>query len=198
MTSKERPQPPDTFGFTERERLYYRVSDERFQQLLEDERCTVHSVELSANNYGEFLFVTVSVPEQACRPVGERKSVFTFWGLGLHEYRERWIHQHWCWYEAFSRPELLERTVDKVLAHQQLQERRDHISPYLDHQQQSKRGQLFELLAEMSDEDGAWAALEDLGETTDWLLADDPSVDTGNTEDQNHDLPRTKPMFDDQ
>jgi hypothetical protein len=87
------------------------VSDERFRTLLDDERTTIHQIDLSANNYGEFLFVTLSLPEQASQPVGQRASVVTFFGLGFHDYRERWIIAEWFWYEAFSRPELVEQTL---------------------------------------------------------------------------------------
>jgi hypothetical protein len=106
---------------------------------LEDERTTIHSVELSANNYGEFLFVTVSLPEQANQPVGERKSVVTLYGLGYHEYRERWVHQEWFWYQAFSRPELIEQAVDKATAQKLLEEQRESVRSHVDNQQQSER-----------------------------------------------------------
>lgn len=177
--SHERPTPspqPDLetrLGFTKRERLNHRVSEERFRALIEDEHTVIHSVELSANNYGEFLFLTVSLPEQAKQPVGERSSVVTFWGLGYHEYRERWLTAEWFWYEAFSCPEFVERNVDKATARQILEEQRVRIRSDGDHLPQSKRGKWFEMLADLTDEDGALAELEDLGDMTDWLSGDD-------------------------
>jgi hypothetical protein len=159
--SKERSQPEAAFGFTEREKLFYRVSEARFQALLEDERITIHRIELSANDYGEFLFVTVSLPAAANQPVGERKSVVTMFGLGLHEFRERWITDEWFWYQAFSYPELLEQTVDKQDAQWLIEERREAIQPYVNSQQQSKRGKLFEMIADMTDDDGTIAEMED-------------------------------------
>ena len=50
--------PYDVFGFTEKERLYWRVGGERFQEIIEDDRTIIHEIKGSFNNYGEFLFVT--------------------------------------------------------------------------------------------------------------------------------------------
>ena len=168
-TPSETPKPGDAFAFTERERLNWRVSEERFQTLLEDERTVIHSLELSANNYGEFMFVTLSLPEQAAQPVGERSSVVTLWGLGYHEYRERWLHQEWFWYRTFSYPELLARSVDKDTARQLLAERRESIQSEVSLSRQTGRGKLFEMLADLTDEDGAYAEMQDLDDLTDWL-----------------------------
>ncbi len=168
--SKEQPQPHNAFEFTEREKLFERVSEARFKELLEDERTAIHRVELSANNYGEFLFVTLSQPEAVSQPVGERKSVVTMFGLGYHEYRERWLTEEWFWYEAFSHSELLEQTMTKEEVEEILRERREEISPYLADRVQSRRGKLFEMLADLTDDDGAIAEMEDLGDDlADWL-----------------------------
>lgn len=169
-TTSEAPKPGDAFRFTERERRAWRVSGGRFQALVEDERTVVHRVELSANNYGEFLFVTVSLPEQADQPVGERASVVTFWGLGYHEYRERWITAEWFWYQAFSRPELIEQTVDKATVQKLLKERREDIQPEVGGPQQSEQGKLFEMLADLTDEDGAYTEMQDLDDLGGWMF----------------------------
>jgi hypothetical protein len=171
MTSKERQQPADPFGFTEQEKLWDRMGEERFRALIEDEATTIHKVELAANNYGEFTFVTLS------REAEGQRSLMTFWGLGLHEYRERWIADHWHWYRANAFPETLKQRIALEEAQELLEQRRAEIAPYLGDETQSSRGRLFELIAEMSDDDGAWAELEDLGEVADWLLADE---DEGN------------------
>ena len=47
-----------------------------------------------------------------------------------------------------------------------LKARLESIEPYLDASIQSDRGRLFELLADLTDEDGALAELQDLGD--DW------------------------------
>jgi len=56
----ERPQPNGSLEFNERERLYDRISHERFMAILSGEQTTPHSITISSNNYGEFLFVTLS------------------------------------------------------------------------------------------------------------------------------------------
>ncbi len=45
----------EAFAFTQRERLDERISDKRFQDLVNDERTAVHQIKVSSNNYGEFL-----------------------------------------------------------------------------------------------------------------------------------------------
>ena len=64
---KERPQAQDEFEFTENEKLFDRISHERFKEMIEDEATTVHKAEVSSNNYGEFLFVTTSRASQEGR-----------------------------------------------------------------------------------------------------------------------------------
>jgi hypothetical protein len=38
------------------------VRDGRFKEILDDEQTIIHSAHESSNNYGDFLFVTVSRP----------------------------------------------------------------------------------------------------------------------------------------
>jgi hypothetical protein len=47
--SKEHPQPQDVYGFTEREQLWDRITDERFSSIIADEQTQVHRIELSSN-----------------------------------------------------------------------------------------------------------------------------------------------------
>jgi hypothetical protein len=161
VMSQERPQPNDEgFGFTEQERLFDRVTDERFRALIEDERTTIHKVELSSNSYGEFLFVTAS------RPAGESRAVAVFWGYGFHDYRERWLKDEWFWYESPAYSDTMEQTLSREEAQERLKQRLEEIAPYLGDQQQTERARIFEMLADLSDEDGA---LADLEEMEDWL-----------------------------
>jgi hypothetical protein len=76
---------PDGFHLSEKERLFTRVSHERFMSYVADPRTSIHDAQLSTNNYGEFLFVTMS------RPTEEEREQYTFFGLGYHEPRDRWI-----------------------------------------------------------------------------------------------------------
>jgi hypothetical protein len=161
--TKELPQSSALFAFTEHERLWERISHERFTAILTDERTAVHHIEVSTNNYGEFLFVTMS------QNVGADRQLLTFWGLGFHEQRERWLTEEWRWYETqqwrHTKPPQIP-TEDAVAL---IQQRRDEIVTHVTPPQQSQRAQLFEILADLTDEDGAYTELEDL----DWLDTDE-------------------------
>lgn len=80
--SIEHREPPrrktssEEFGFTERERLFDKVSHARFLEFLDDPKTKVHRIEESTNSYGEYLFVTVS------RPGTKKRILVTFYGLG--------------------------------------------------------------------------------------------------------------------
>jgi hypothetical protein len=156
MMSPERQQPGEGFDFTEREQLYERITDKRFRAFLADERTAVHHVEVSTNNYGEFLFVTMS------QPVRQERTFVTFWGAGFHEYRERWLTDEWRWYNT---PELRQMIPQKIApedAQALIQARLDEIAPLVTPPAQSKRAKLYEMIADLTDEDGAISELEDL------------------------------------
>lgn len=156
--SKEhpQPQPEQGFPFNERERLFERIHHQRFLAFLGNEKTTVHSVELSTNTYGEFLFVTAS------HPAGEKQDTITFWGLGLHEYRERYYLDEWCFYEATQTTERMASQIEKGEAFTKIEERRREIEPLAINQHQSQRGKLFEMIADLTDDDGAYAELQDM------------------------------------
>ncbi len=157
--SKERPQKREGFGFTEHEMLWDVVHDKRFQQLMEDEKTRIHQIDLSTNTYGEFLFVTLSRSDDVAA------GMITFYGLGFHEARDRWITEEWRWYTSNERYSEKAPLVPRQTALAQVAERRAEVQSYaLNAHSQSKRGQLFEILAEMTDEDGALADLEDFGD----------------------------------
>ena len=169
MSLEQLPQPApqkpyEVFGFTEKESLFWRVSQNRFDEILNDKQTIIHSIDETSNSYGEFLFVTASRP-------GEQDRIFmTFFGLGYHEYRERWISDEWFWYQSSPTPQLLEKKIEKDEVNKKLSERQDFISPYLSQNTQSSRGHLFETLADMTDEDGAMAEMEELESLDRWLV----------------------------
>ncbi len=168
MPSPENPifnpkKPYEVFGLSEKEFLFNRMTQKRFSELLEDKQTFIHSIQESSNNYGEFLFITTS------RPGFHERVCITFFGLGYHDYRERWISDEWFWYQSSPTPELLAKKIDKGEAKEKLSERQDFISPYLSQNTQSSRGHLFETLADMTDEDGAIAEMEELESFDQWL-----------------------------
>ena len=87
-------KPFEVFGFSKQEYRDGWVDRERFQAIITDDETKIHSVEESYNNYGDFLFVTAS------RLTPQRRICMTFFGLGYHEYRERWLTHHWFWYQT--------------------------------------------------------------------------------------------------
>jgi hypothetical protein len=92
----------------------------------------------------------------------------TFYGLGFHEARERWITKEWFWYQASPYPELLRQRLDKTDAEEMIRQRLESISPFCNQNTQTRRGNLFELLADLTDEDGALAEMEDLESLDIW------------------------------
>lgn len=159
-------QPPispdhEPYGFTEQERLFDRVSHNRLIEILKDRETAILKAEMNSNTFGEFLFVSTK------RGVGDNVAHVTFFGLGFHEYRERWIDKEWSWYESTpsSETDPEELTHEEVLA--VITERQAEIAPEVGRQTQSSRGRLYEMLADLTDEDGALTELEDLGELFD-------------------------------
>ncbi|MCB9437312.1 MAG: hypothetical protein H6673_10030 [Anaerolineales bacterium] len=155
--------PADTFGLTDRQKLYYRVSDVWFQNILKHPDTVIHRVDLSQNDFGEYLFITVS------RGVGDEQAVLCFYGLGFHEQREQWISLHWYWYAVHPYSQLTHERVALADAQALIQQRRQEITPALTQYTPSDRAILFTILAELTDEDNALAELDDLDEMLgDW------------------------------
>ena len=87
-------QPPiqpdhEPYGFSEHEKLFDLVSHNRLLEILNDPQTSVLKTEMNSNSFGEFLFVATK------RGAGEHVAHITFYGLGYHEYRERWIDKEW-------------------------------------------------------------------------------------------------------
>src|SRR5688572_33305957 len=122
--AKELHRSSDVFAFTEHQRLWERISHERLTAKLTDERTAVHHIEVSTNNYGEFLFVTMS------QQVGADRQMLTFWGLGFHESRERWLTDRWCWYETQQWHHEIPPKISPEDAQALIQQRRDEIAPH--------------------------------------------------------------------
>lgn len=158
---KERSNP--CFTFTEREQLYDCVSHERFMALVVQPDVDIHEVKEDSNSFGEYLFVTLN-----CR-TEQPKKLYTFWGLGYHEQRERWIVDSWQWYES-QQPAEKFPIIPKEVAYAWIKEREVFVRSQATSTKPSRRSQMYDLLADLTDEDGAQSELEDLG----WLVWGDP------------------------
>jgi len=149
-------RPYEVFGLTDEEALSWRVTQERFAEIINDDQTLIHEIKNSSNNFGEFLFITTS------RPGDNSRICMTFYGLGYHKYRERWITEEWIWYQVNLFPNLKRQKLDKEEAQQLLLKCMESITPDVRSDTQTERGKLFEMLANLTDEDGALAKMQDL------------------------------------
>lgn len=156
VATERQPQPAEIYGLTENEQLFDRVSHERFQKIASDLETRIHQIQVSTNNYGEFLFVTTS------RTVNNSRAHLTFWGLGYHEYRERWISEEWFWYQGFPSPDLDKMTLIKGEVTELINQHEQEIASLQGSTVQTEHGKLFDMLADLTDDDGALSELEDL------------------------------------
>lgn len=147
--AKEHRQPmPEGFPFTENEQFFSRVTGARFRGWVFDPQTTIHSARLDCNSYGEFVFITVSRPNGRKTESGaDGKEVYTFWGSGLHEPRDRWLVDEWFFHRTNPFPAEMKLHVACAEVEALLRERQVEIAPYAEQHAQSRRGQMFEDLA---------------------------------------------------
>jgi hypothetical protein len=156
----ERPgwqKPYEAFGITEKEVSRWRVTDKRLKEILSNPRTTTHTIKLSTNTFGEFLFLTAS------RGAGQPRICMTFYGLGYHEYRERWLHKEWFWYQSEESHVDIQSKLSEKEVNEILEKRLAEISPHFGNDVQTELGIMFEQFADLTDDDAALAEMQDLG-----------------------------------
>jgi len=156
----ERPswqKPYEVFGITEAEVARWRVTDERLKEILANPNTITHTIKLSTNTFGEFLFLTTS------RGAGQQRVCMTFYGLGYHEYRERWISEEWFWYQSQESLVNVQSKIPEEEVMEKLEQRLADISPNLGDDTQTEFGHMFEQLGDLTDDDAALAEMQDLG-----------------------------------
>jgi hypothetical protein len=99
----------------------------------------------------------------------------TFYGLGYHEYREKWITEEWYWYQAMPR-EVEKGDLSKEETLQKIEQRLEDIGPEIQGDTQTERGKLFETLAAYSDEDAAKAEMEDFENIAKYLELEEEAI----------------------
>ncbi len=62
-----------------------------------------------------------------------------------------------------------EATLDTEEVKKLLHERRKRVQASAQQARQSERGKLFEMLADLTDDDGAYVEMQDLDDLADWL-----------------------------
>ena len=150
------------FSFTERENRYDQISHDRFMALVMQPGMDIHEVKEDSNSFGEYLFVTLRCRDE------QPKRLLTFWGLGYHEHRERWIIDSWQWFESQRNISGLPQLA-KDEAYTQIKEREAFVRANATPSEQSPRAKLYETIADLTDEDGALSELEDLS----WMFLAD-------------------------
>lgn len=156
----ERPgwlKPYEVFGISKAELAQWRVSDKRLREILANPNTTTHTIKLSTNTFGEFLFLTAS------RGKGQQRVCMIFYGLGYHQYRERWLHKEWFWYQSEESHVEIRSHLSEEEVSEKLTQRFAEIFPYFGENTQTELGVMFELLADLTDDDAALAEMQDLG-----------------------------------
>jgi hypothetical protein len=141
--------------FTDDENLFDKITLKRAKEIIQREDVLVHSSEISFNTYGEFLFITFTYEEK----------IFVIYGLGEHCERERWVGD----FNINTGQEYDIRDtspIDKDEVLKQINERAK-LKKYYTYEQ-SFRGELYDILADIGDEDGAASILSDY----DFMLED--------------------------
>ena len=150
-------RPYEVFDINEDELTRWRISGEKLTKILANTNTTINSLEISENTYGEFLFLTAS------RGRGDHRICMSFYGLGYHQFRERWLHDEWFWRQTPNDFVPAHISIAKDEATTQITERLADISPHLEKDTQTEIGKTFEALADLADEDAALAEMQDLG-----------------------------------
>ncbi len=146
------------FVLTDDEHFARQLTHARFAALFHHPATRLLGIEVSTNLYGEWLFVTLLLDADT----DTNTHPLTFWGLGYHSSRERWLTGEWHWHQAFS-PALAAETPDKAHAWREVGERLAHCqAEAVAAPAPGRRASLYALLADLTDEDGALSELEDL------------------------------------
>lgn len=111
----------DVFEFTPEENTYYRLSDNRFQSIFDDEQTLIHAAGIQGNSYGECLSLTLS------REKNDNHCALTFYGLGIDSERNVWFTDAWYWYPPHQLDTALHQHLPKILVNELIKERRKRV-----------------------------------------------------------------------
>lgn len=152
------PRNESKFGLTEREKLWDKVSHKRFVEILNQDDIEVTGINEDYNDYGEFMFV--SLTNFSSIRYGAPETI-VFYGLGYHENADKYLVDTWEFYDSSS--DKNPRKMNKSSAISKINSRKREIEQEAKDYKQGERGQMFDLLSEMSDDDGATTFMDDLG-----------------------------------
>lgn len=140
------------FGLSEREALFDRVTHKRLIELVKDDKVEVVDWKRDSNSYGDFRFITLRKGDE----------FLTFYGHGYHDYREGYLVKEWHFYFSGSRLNAWAHGKNGLL-NELKREHQEYLARDKKAPAPSERGELFSILADLGDEDGAIADLEDAG-----------------------------------
>ena len=139
--------------FTESEKLWGKVTLKRAKEILAQDNVQVMDCSRSWNTYGEFLFIDIVANDTNAFGINYTNT-YTLWGLGMHDEREKWIDYfniESCSISKEGKPWTKVKVFEAI---KDSQHREYHI-------EQTERGELFELLADIGDDDGVRVIFED-------------------------------------
>jgi len=73
-----------------------------------------------------------------------------------------WFMDEWHWYQTYANSESCKGEISKDDAAKQIEARKNEILSYAEKATQSEAGHLFEMVADLTDDDGAIAEFDDL------------------------------------
>ena len=157
---------------TEEEASRDYITWERLIELIDREDAVVSSLSRDRNSYGEFTFVKLTfmpVPRgeiygpNCARPLDPEWRTIGFYGLGYHEHRDVWYTERWhistMSHMRFDEVQVnwlrKEPTIEKLYAEL------ERIEPLAKGHKPDRRGQVFAMLADLTDDDAAISDMED-------------------------------------
>ena len=140
--------------------MFGSLNNKEFINLL-DKAVFCYNYNISYNSYGEFLFISLAVLNENRELEG-----YTFYGLGYHEYRRRYITETWEYYKdqffhKYKR-QYAKNTIPISDIKQVIIERQHEIEE-MKKKYPEKPNQLYEFVADLTDEDAAITLMEEFG-----------------------------------
>jgi len=133
---------------TENEKLFSKISFKRLKKLLLEKDIEILRFERSTNSYGEFLFIT-------CIEKGN-DITYSFYGCGLHEYRNTYLNDVFHFYSGNSVKVLFNNPIpldkNKTLLDLEIEYNKYKKIELEDNRDEDTT---FSMIADMADEDYA-------------------------------------------
>ncbi len=132
---------------TEDERLWENISYKRLKEIIKMPNVRVVNYSIDTNSFGTFKFITIDY--------NNSKDRITFYGLGFHEYKDSYVHSIFKFYTSYKHSDDIEKILNKSDILQNLEEEYELLKEDVISHKQSREGEEFQLIAEMTDDDSA-------------------------------------------